>query len=166
LLRTTGREIFSFFSLLLLFSAPIRLYNALMMANALPEVTERPTVSRRQAGFVCASRLRQHYETATAALGAHFPVIDAWLAEHAPDLWQQIRQEDDELFRLCQLGIPEQTFQDKLDTFLRLCEQAEQIYYEAQPQELSLPPLAEGQRVAIYFELADGSLHKVSNEDE
>jgi hypothetical protein len=137
-----------------------------MMANALSEVTERPTFPRRRAGFVCASRLRQYYVTATTALGAHFPLIDAWLAEHAPDLWQQLRQEDDELFRLCQLGIPEQTFQDKLDAFLTLCEQAEQFYYEAQPQELSLPPLAEGERFAIYYELADGSLHKVSNEDE
>ena len=137
-----------------------------MMANALTEVTERPRFMRRRARFVCASRLQQRYESATAALGAHFPLIDAWLAEHAPDLWQQIRQEDDELFRLCQLGIPEQTFQDKLDSFLKLCEQAEQSYYEAQPQELSLPPLAEGERIAIYYELADGSLHKVSNEDE
>ena len=137
-----------------------------MMANALSEVTERPTFPRRRVGFVCASRLQQHYVAATTALGAHFPLIDAWLAEHAPDLWQQIRQEDDELFRLCQLGIPEQTFQDKLDAFLTLCEQAEQFYYEAQPQELSLPPLAEGERIAIYYELPDGSLHKVSNEDE
>jgi hypothetical protein len=89
-------------------------------------------------------------------------MIDAWLAEHAPDLWQQIRQEDDELFRLGQLGVPERTYQDKLEAFLGLCQQAEQLYYEAQPQELRLPPLAESQRVAIYYELADGSLEKVS----
>src|SRR5262245_47930239 len=137
-----------------------------MPAKTLQKGGKQPTPTTKQRGFVSASLLQQHYATATAALGAHFPLIDAWLAEHAPDLWQQIRQEDDELFRLCQLGIPEQTFQDKLDSFLKLCEQAEQSYYEAQPQELSLPPLAEGERIAIYYELADGSLHKVSNEDE
>lgn len=137
-----------------------------MMANPLPEGRERPTFISRRARFVCTSRLQQHYATATASLGAHFPIIDAWLAEQVPDLWQQIRLEDDELFRLCQLDISERTFQDKLDAFLALCEQAEQLYYEAQPQELSLPPLAEGERVAIYYELADGSLHKVSNQDE
>jgi len=93
-------------------------------------------------------------------------MIDAWLAEHEPDLWRQIRQEDDELFRLCQLGVPEKSFQDELDALLALCEQAEQLYCEAQPGKLRLPPLAEGERVAIYYELADGSLHKVSNEDE
>jgi len=136
------------------------------MANALPKVTERPTFSRRRAGFACTSQLQQHYEIAIATLGTHFPLIDAWLAEHAPDLWQQIREEDDELFRLCQLGIPEQTFQDKLDAFLTLCEHAEQVYYEAKPQELSLPPLAKGERIAIYYELADGSLHKVSHDDQ
>jgi hypothetical protein len=149
-----------------LFLPPIRLYNALMMANPLPEGRERPTFISRRAGFVCTSRLQQHYVTATASLGAHFPVIDAWLAEQVPDLWRQIRQEDDELFRLCQLGIPERTFQDKLDAFLALCEQAEQLYCETHPEKLRLPPLAEGERVAIYYQLADGSLHKVSNEDE
>jgi len=137
-----------------------------MAANVLPKGRQKPTLTSRRAGFVGASRLQQHYATATASLGAHFPMIDAWLAEHAPDLWQQIRLEDDELFRLCQLGVPERTYQDKLDAFLGLCQQAEQLYYEAQPQELSLPPLAEGERVAVYYELAGGSLEKVSEEEE
>ncbi|HEV8718620.1 MAG TPA: hypothetical protein VGX03_38105 [Candidatus Binatia bacterium] len=137
-----------------------------MMANLLPEGRERPTFISRRAELVSTSKLQQHYATATASLGEHFPTIDAWLAEHLPDLWRQIRQEDDELFRLCQLGIPERTFQDKLDALLALCEQAEQLYCEAHPEKLRLPPLAEGERVAIYYELADGSLHKVSNEEE
>jgi hypothetical protein len=136
-----------------------------MMANVLPKERKKPPPTSRRAGLVCASRLQQHYATATASLGTHFPMIDAWLAEHAPDLWQQIRQEDDELFRLGQLGVPERTYQDKLEAFLALCQQAEQLYYEAQPQELRLPSLAEGQRVAIYYELADGSLEKVSEEE-
>jgi hypothetical protein len=137
-----------------------------MMANLLTEGRERPKFVSRRADLVCSAKLQQRYAAATAPLGEHFPMIDAWLAEHVPDLWQQIRQEDDELFRLCQLGVPEQTFHDELDALLALCEQAEQLYCEAQPEKLRLPPLAEGERVAIYYELADGSLHKVSNEDE
>jgi len=137
-----------------------------MMANVLPKGRKKPPFTSRRTRLVGASRLQQHYATATTSLGAHFPMIDAWLAEHAPDLWQQIRLEDDELFRLCQLSVPERTYQDKLDAFLGLCQQAEQLYYEAQPQELSLPPLAEGERVAVYYELAGGSLEKVSEEEE
>ena len=137
-----------------------------MPAKTLQKGGTQPSPTTKQRGFVSASLLQQHYATATAALGTHFLVIDAWLAEHAPDLWQQIRQEDDELFRLCQLGVPERSFQDKLDAFLALCEQAERLYYEAQPDELRLPSLAKGERVAIYYELADGSLYKVSEEEE
>jgi hypothetical protein len=137
-----------------------------MMATPLTKRREKLTSTGRRAEFVNTAKLQERYTTATASLGEHFPMIDAWLAEHMPDLWRQLRQEDDELFRLCQLGVPEQTFQDKLNALLALCEQAEQLYCEAQPGKLRLPPLAEGERVAIYYELADGSLHKVSNEDE
>jgi hypothetical protein len=163
---TCAIRIFSFFSLLPLFAPLIRFYNIPMPAKTLQKGGKRPSLPTGQRGFVSASLLQQHYTTATNGLGTHFPVIDAWLAEHAPDLWQQIRQEDDELFRLCRLGVPERTYQDKLDAFLALCERAEQLYYEAQPEELSLPPLAEDERVAVYYALADGSLHKVSEEEE
>lgn len=137
-----------------------------MNANALPKQGKRPIGNLRRSEPVSAQTLRQRYEAATFPLFEHFPVIDAWLAEHAPDLWQQIRQEDDELFRLRQLGTSESTYHARLEVFLGLCEQAERLYYDAQPTELSLPPLAEGERVAVYYELADGSLHKVSGEDE
>jgi len=137
-----------------------------MKATPLPKQGNRPTGDPRRPDPVPAQTLRQRYEAATFSLFEHFPVIDGWLAEHVHDLWQQIRQEDDELFRLRQLGVPERTYQAKLDAFLRLCEQAERLYYDAQPAELSLPPLAEGERVAVYYQLADGSLHKVSEEDE
>jgi hypothetical protein len=137
-----------------------------MKTNALTKQGKRPMGDPRRPEPVSAQTLRQRYEAATFPLFAHFPAIDAWLAEHAPDLWQQIRQEDDELFRLRQLGASERTYQDKLDAFLELCKQAEQLYYEARPAELSLPPLAEGERVAVYYELADGSLQKVSGEEK
>ncbi|MBI3303235.1 MAG: hypothetical protein HYZ72_14300 [Deltaproteobacteria bacterium] len=137
-----------------------------MKANPLQKQGKRPVGDPRRPDPVSAQTLRQRYEAATFPLFEYFPVIDAWLVEHALDLWQQIRQEDDELFRLRQLGVPERTYQAKLDAFLRLCEQAERLYYDAQPAELSLPPLAEGERVAVYYELADGSLHKASDEDK
>lgn len=110
--------------------------------------------------------LQKCYETATFPLAEHFPLVDQWLAEHAPDLWRQIRQEDDELFRLRQLGVPLQTYQAKLDAFVSLCEQAERLYAEMQPALLGFPPLAPGERVAVYCELNDGTLLKVSGEHE
>lgn len=137
-----------------------------MTAHTLQKRGKRPARDARRPHPISAGTLRQRYEAATFPLFAHFPQIDAWLAEHDLDLWQQIRQEDDELVRLRQLGVPERTYQARLDAFLSLCEQAERLYYEAQPAELSLPPLADGERVAIYYELADGSLHKASDEDE
>jgi hypothetical protein len=137
-----------------------------MTAHTLQKRGKRPTREARRPQPISAGTLWQRYEAATFPLFAHFPQIDAWLAEHDLDLWQQIRQEDDELVRLRQLGVPERTYQARLDAFLSLCEQAERLYYEAQPAELSLPPLADGERVAIYYELADGSLHKASDEDE
>lgn len=137
-----------------------------MRANTLPKPDTRPVGDARRPEPVSARTLRQHYEAALFPLCEHFPVIDAWLAEHAPDLWQQIRQEDDELFRLRELGIPEETYQERLDTLIALCKQAEQLYYEARPTELSLPPLAEGELVAVYFELANGSLLKMGEEED
>ena len=156
---------FSFFSLLPLFAPPVRSYNICMPAKALSKGGKQPALSARRERFASVSLLEQHYATATASLGTHFAVIDAWLAEHEPDLWQQIRQEDDELFRLRQLGVPERTYQSRLDALLELCQRAEQLYYEARPAELRLPPLPEGERVAIYFEFADGSLERVRDED-
>jgi hypothetical protein len=137
-----------------------------MKANTLPKQGGQPKGDTRRPAPVSAQTLRQRYEAATFPLFEHFPVIDVWLAEHDPDLWQQIRQEDDELFRLRQLGVPERTYQARLDVFLQFCEQAERLYYEAQPNELRLPPLAEGERVAVYYQLADGSLQKVSGQDD
>lgn len=136
-----------------------------MKANTLPKRGKRPTTAIRRPAFVSPRTLQQAYATASVLLGEHFPVIDAWLAEHEPDMWRQIRQEDDELFRLRQVGVRERTYLAQLASFLRLCEEAERLYYEAQPAGLSLPQLAQGERVAIYYELADGSLHKVSSED-
>ena len=105
--------------------------------------------------------LQRRYEQATASLHHYFPAIDAWLGEHAPELWQQLRQEDDELFRLRQLGVSESRYLAGLATFLSLCQQAERLYCEARPDTLRLPPLAEGERVAVYYAFADGALRKM-----
>ena len=107
--------------------------------------------------------LQRRYEQATASLQHYFPLIDAWLSEHEPHLWRQLRQEDDELFRLRQLGVSESRYQARLETFLSLCQQAEQLYCEARPDALRLPPLAEGERVAVYYAFADGALRKMDD---
>lgn len=137
-----------------------------MAVHALRKEKPEAGVSFRGTRPTSVTVLQHKYATATASLSTHFSLIDDWLAEHEPDLWKQIRQEDDDLFRLRQLGVPEQTYQGRLDTLIKLCQKAEQLYYEARPAELSLPALAEGEQVAVYFELANGSLIKVSGEDE
>jgi len=134
-----------------------------MKANTLQKQGKQPVEGTRQRSLVSADILRQRYDLATLSLFEHFPTIDAWLVEHAPELWQQIHYEDDELFRLRQLGGPARVYQGRLDTFLKLCEQAERLYYEAQPNELSLPALAPEERIAIYFKLDDGSFRKVGS---
>jgi len=110
--------------------------------------------------------LQRRYEQATASLHYYFPVIDAWLGEHEPHLWRQLRQEDDELFRLRQLGVSESRYQAGLETLLSLCQRAERLYCEARPDTLSLPPLAEGERVAVYYAFADGVLRKMDDIEE
>ncbi len=110
--------------------------------------------------------LQQHYIDTIRPLSVHFVPIDAWLAEHEPDVWQHLHQADDELLYLRQIGVAESRYRAALGAFVVLCEEAERLYYEAHPSELSLPPLAQDERVAVYYELSDGSMHKVSGEDE
>ncbi|MEW6300559.1 MAG: hypothetical protein AB1671_22945 [Thermodesulfobacteriota bacterium] len=138
-----------------------------MRANVLLKQEQHPGGhARRAEPTPPVQALQKCYETATFPLAEHFPAVDRWLAEHAPELWQQIRQEDDELFRLRQLGAPLHAYQAKLDAFVALCERAERAYCEAQPATLSLPLLSPGERVAVYYELSNGTLLKVSGERE
>jgi hypothetical protein len=53
-----------------------------------------------------------------------------------------------------------------LDTLQSLYEYAERLYYDAQPNELSLPALLPGEAVAIYFTFDDSSIEKVSGLNE
>jgi hypothetical protein len=133
-------------------------------ARVLPQKGTRPTSTTRRAGSSTPS-LQQRYETATTPLSEHFAPIDAWLAEYAPHLWQLIRQEDDELFRLRQLGASEYVYRTRVTVLLSLCQQAEQLYYETQPEQLRLPVLAPEEGVAIYFEFADGTVSRVRGEE-
>ena len=121
-------------------------------------VQPRPVLSDPQA-------LQRAYVDHTRRLGPDFGVIDGWLMDHQPELWQQIHRQDDELFRLRSLAVSAREYSAALDTFISLCQEAERLYYEANPNELSLPLLGEGEAVAVYFRLADGSLHKVSGRD-
>jgi hypothetical protein len=137
-----------------------------MKAPAFSPRGNKPSGTTQRKPPVTANVLHQQYETATSAFFfQHFADIDAWLVDHEPDLWRQIHTEDEDLFRLRHLGVSESRYQGRLEVFLSLCEQAERLYYEAQPQGLSLPALAPGESLAIYYQLADGSLHRVSSED-
>ncbi|MGE0824070.1 MAG: hypothetical protein AB7G75_06620 [Candidatus Binatia bacterium] len=135
-----------------------------MRANTLPRRSRPAAGGRRKATLTSSTLLEEWYTEATLPLSQNFSHIDAWLADYGPDLWQQIHQEDDELFRLRQLGVSEYAYRARLNVLLTLCQQAEQLYYEARPQELSLPALAPEERVAIYFELADGTIMKAGSE--
>jgi hypothetical protein len=138
-----------------------------MKANVLLKQEQQPERSPgRPDPNSSVQALQKCYETATFPLAEYFPLIDAWLAEHAPDLWQHIRQEDDELFRLRQLGTPLKMYQAKLNSFISLWEHAERLYCEAQPAQCGFPLLTQGEQVAVYFELSNGALLKVSGERE
>lgn len=137
-----------------------------MKANTLLKRSNQSARSVRRPVFADPQVLQQAYITATQQLGPDFFHIDAWLADHKPELWAQIHEADEELFALRDLGTRERTYRDTLAAFIELCQEAERLYYESHPNELTLPQLGEGESVAIYFALTDGSLHKVSGEDE
>lgn len=136
-----------------------------MKVKSLAKAGTRPQRGVGRATLTSPMELQRRYEDATAALQHHFPQIDAWLVDHDPELWWQIRLEDDELKRLQQLGVSESRFQARLDFFLACCEEAERRYYEARPDELQLPLLPPGKRIAVYFEYPDGSIHKAEEAD-
>ncbi len=108
---------------------------------------------------------QQQYVAATRSLSLHFAQIDAWLADNEPAVWQHLHQADDELFQLSQLNVSESRYQAALEAFVARCEEVEQLYYEVHPSEFRLPPLSAGERIAVYYELGDGSMHKVSGEE-
>ena len=132
------------------------------MAPAPQRGRHASTASSRSASSL---PLQQRYAAATRPLSRSFSPIDAWLVDNEPAVWQQIHQADDELFQLSQLNVSESRYQAALAAFIDRCEEAEQLYYEAHPSEFRLPPLPAGERIAIYYELSDGSMHKVSGEE-
>ena len=137
-----------------------------MKAPALPKREKQLTVALRRRELVSPQLLQHSYETITLLLGEHFAVVDAWLADNEPNVWHQIRLEDDELFRLRSLGVSASRYQGKLDTLQSLYKYAERLYYDAQPNELSLPALLPGESVAIYYTFDDGSIEKISDFSE
>ena len=95
------------------------------------------------------SPLTLQYVAATQPLSLHFAQIDAWLVDNELTVWQQLHQADDELFQLRQINVSESRYQAALEAFVARCEEAEQLYYEAHPSEFCLPPLSEGERIAV-----------------
>ena len=137
------------------------------MATALqPTRGSHASPALRRPPAVSPLTLQQRYVAATQSFGPYFAQIDAWLVEHEPHVWQHLHQADDELFQLSQIGVSEHRYQAALEAFITLCEEAEQHYYEAHPTELSLPPLAAGEQAAVYYQLSNGSMLKVTSEDE
>ena len=136
-----------------------------MSARSSSQRREQTRESRRRSSVPNPQLLQHRYETATAVFREHFADIDLWLLDHAPHLWHLIRQEDEELFRLRDLGTSMYAYRTRLTVLLALFQQAEQLYYEAQPDKLRLPPLPEDARIAIYFEFADGTLRQMHGED-
>jgi hypothetical protein len=132
--------------------------------KALPQKGVHSNTKRRTAAPAKHS-LQERYETATASLVKHFSPIDIWLTEHAPHLWQLIHQEDDELFNLRQVGASDFVYRARVTVLLSLCQQAEQLYFEAHPEQLPLPALAPEERVAIYCRFADGTISKIHSEE-
>ena len=63
-------------------------------------IQPRPVLSDPQA-------LKRAYVEHTRRLGPDFDVIDGWLMDHRPELWQQLHRQDDELFRLRSLAAGE-----------------------------------------------------------
>lgn len=137
-----------------------------MKAPALPKRKPQSTATLRHRASFSPQLLQHSYEALTVLLSEHFAVIDAWLVDHEPEVWQQIRLEDDELFRLRSLGVSAHRYQGKLEMLQSLCEYAERLYYDAQPNELSLPALLPDEPVGIYFLFDDGSVEKVSGINE
>ena len=133
------------------------------MAPAPQRGRRASTASRPPAGSPLT--LQQQYAAATRSLSLHFAQIDAWLVDNEPAVWQQLHQADDELFQLSQLKVSESRYQAALEAFVTRCEEVEQLYYEAHPSDFRLAPLSAGERVAVYYELGDGSMHKVSGEE-
>ncbi|MSQ48041.1 MAG: hypothetical protein EXR78_06585 [Deltaproteobacteria bacterium] len=137
-----------------------------MKAHALPKRGKQPTAALRRRESFSPHLLQHSYEATTFPLGEQCAAIDAWLADHEPDVWRQIRLEDDELFRLRALGVSARRYQERLDTLQSLYAYAERLYYDTQPNELSLPALLPGESVAIYYTFDDGSGEKVSGLNE
>jgi hypothetical protein len=134
--------------------------------RALPKRRKQPTTALRRRESFAPQSLQHSYDATTFPLGEQFAAIDAWLADYEPDVWQRIRLEDDELFRLRALGVSARRYQESLDTLQSLYAYAERLYYDTQPNELSLPALLPGESVAIYYTFDDGSVEKVSGLNE
>jgi len=70
---------------------------------------------------------RTLYRQMAEAIPEDFPLIDSWLADHHPGVWQRLRQVDGEIATLEQGGIDEETYQQKLEELLSLCRAAKSL---------------------------------------
>lgn len=64
------------------------------------------------------------------------PVVDLWLCDNRPDLWQRIRELDDELLAMEREGAPEVVYRAKLDELMAICEEGRQRRAEEGKEEV------------------------------
>jgi len=69
-----------------------------------------------------------YQELSSNPLFDDFPVIDAWLADNHPGLWQRLRQLDDELTGMEGQGADGTVYQQKLEELFQACQESCRLY--------------------------------------
>jgi hypothetical protein len=70
---------------------------------------------------------RSLYEEMARAIPEDFHIVDSWLCDHHPVLWQQIRELDNALSRMEKERAPEAVYQAKLHELVTLCHEAKAL---------------------------------------
>ena len=70
---------------------------------------------------------RALYAEMTQAIPEDFPLVDAWLVDAHPALWQRIRDLDDALLHMERERAPEATYAAKLAELVAVCQQAKDL---------------------------------------
>jgi len=70
---------------------------------------------------------RTLYREVTETIPEDFPLVDVWLVENHPSLWQRIRNIDDELTRLEQEEAEGEVYRAKLDELIAVCQQGKDL---------------------------------------
>ncbi len=91
----------------------------------------RPLESQQQHS---SSDCRELYEAMTRQIPEDMPLVDCWLCDAHPDLWQKIRTLDDALGCMEHVGAPEVGYRAKLSELLAVCQEARRLYLARRQQ--------------------------------